>query len=129
MFAYARQNLKDLGLGESEFGVLEVLLHKGPLPVNTVGPLVYLTSGSISVAIDRLEERGLVRRQADIADRRKTLACLTPQGRRLIERAFERHAETMEQAFDGFTASERSQLLQLLRRLGKSAEAKLASNG
>jgi predicted transcriptional regulator len=42
--------------------VLEVLLHKGPLPVNTIGPVVDLTAGSISIAVDRLVEKGLVSR-------------------------------------------------------------------
>jgi MarR family 2-MHQ and catechol resistance regulon transcriptional repressor len=40
-------------LGDTEFRVLEVPLHKGPLPVNTIEPKVWLTPGSISVAVDR----------------------------------------------------------------------------
>src|SRR5258707_7728030 len=61
---HAQESLKlsQSGLGESDFGVLEVLLHKGPLPVNTIGPKVWLTPGSISVAVDRLEEKALVKR-------------------------------------------------------------------
>src|ERR1700738_1993627 len=52
-------NLSRTGLGDSYFRVLEVLLHKGPLPVNPIGPKVWLTPGSISVAVDRLEKKGL----------------------------------------------------------------------
>jgi MarR family transcriptional regulator, 2-MHQ and catechol-resistance regulon repressor len=55
-------NLSQTGLGDSDFRVLEVLLHKGSLPVNTFGPKVWLTPGSISVAVDRLENKALVRR-------------------------------------------------------------------
>src|SRR5258708_26782992 len=55
-------NLSGAGLGDSDFRVLEVLLHKGPLPVNTMGPKVWLTPGSISVAVDRLEKKALVER-------------------------------------------------------------------
>jgi hypothetical protein len=51
---YAAAGNEDTGLGDSDFGVLEVLLHKGPLPVNTIGPIVDLTPGSISIAVDRL---------------------------------------------------------------------------
>src|SRR5260370_2519695 len=54
-------NLSRTGLGDSDFRVLEVLLHKGPLPVNTIGPKVWLTPGSISVAVDRLEKKTLVK--------------------------------------------------------------------
>ncbi len=125
MFAYARRNLSQTGLGESEFGILEVLLHKGPLPVNTIGPLVYLTSGSISVAIDRLQAKAYVTRKNDAEDRRKIVVCLTPKGQKLITEAFRDHAEAMERAFEGFTSPQRSQLLHYLKRLGKSAEAKL----
>src|SRR6266481_5719810 len=61
-------NVSRTGLGDSDFRVLEVLLHKGSLPVNTIGPKVWLTPGSISVAVDRLEKKGLeeeeYRRQA-----------------------------------------------------------------
>ncbi len=44
---YAAAGIEETGLGLSDFGVLEVLLHKGPLPVNTIGPIVDLTPGSI----------------------------------------------------------------------------------
>src|SRR5438309_7850935 len=50
-------NLSEPGLGDSDFRVLEVLLSKGPLPVNTIGPKVWLTPGSISDAVDRLEKK------------------------------------------------------------------------
>jgi len=56
-------NLSRAGLGDSDFRVLEVLLHKGPLPVNRIGPKVWLTPGSISVAVDRLEKKALVKRK------------------------------------------------------------------
>ena len=57
-------NLSRTGLGDSDFRVLEVLLHKGPVPVNTIGPKVWLTPGSISVAVDRLEKKALVKGRA-----------------------------------------------------------------
>src|ERR1700745_3012237 len=83
------------GLGDSDFRVLEALLHKGPLPVNTIGPKVWLTPGSISVAVDRLEEAGLVTRK-NTADRRVRLVELTAKGRALITKTFREHAATME---------------------------------
>src|SRR5258708_2111769 len=55
--AYAEKSITDLEIGGSDFGVLEALLHKGPLPVNEIGKKILLTSGSITVAVDRLEKR------------------------------------------------------------------------
>jgi MarR family 2-MHQ and catechol resistance regulon transcriptional repressor len=109
-------------LGLSDFAVLEILLHKGPLPVNTIGRQVMLTSGSITTAVDRLEEKGLVRRQASPDDRRVTFVTLTAPGRALIRRVFKVHAERLETLFEPLSESERSTLAKLLKKLGKYAE-------
>jgi MarR family 2-MHQ and catechol resistance regulon transcriptional repressor len=108
-------------LGDSEFRVLEVLLHKGSLPVNTIGPKVWLTPGSISVAVDRLEKKELVKRQ-NTDDRRVRLVELTPKGRALITRTFRVHAAAMEDAAVVLTKEERLMLLRLLKKLGKGRE-------
>src|SRR6201981_54407 len=70
LLPHAAGSIKRTELGDSDFRVLEVLLNKGPLPVNTIGPKVWLTPGCISVACDRLVKRGLVLRKDHPADRR-----------------------------------------------------------
>src|ERR1700722_1567397 len=62
LMRYATAGIEETGLGLSDFGVLELLLHEGPLPVNTIGPIVYLTPGSFSIAVDRLVAKDLARR-------------------------------------------------------------------
>jgi MarR family 2-MHQ and catechol resistance regulon transcriptional repressor len=118
---HAHQSIQSLGLGLSDFGVLEVLLHKGPLPVNNLGAKIRLTSGAISVAIDRLEEKGLVERKDDPGDRRTRIVHLTPQGRKLIACAFAEHAAAMERAASGLSRSERIEAIRLLKKLGAKA--------
>ena len=81
---YAAAGIEETGLGLSDFGVLEVLLRKGPLPVNTIGPIVDLTPGSISILVDRLVAKGLVNRVESAEDRRVRIVALTPQGKDLI---------------------------------------------
>src|ERR1700737_1553871 len=88
----AIRSVSALDLGFSDFAVLEVLLHKGPQPVNIIGGKVLLTSGSITAAVDRLEARKLLRRTADPKDGRSRIVQLTEKGRHLIERAFKKHA-------------------------------------
>jgi len=117
--AQAGLNLSRTGLGDSDFRVLEALLHKGPLPVNTIGPKVWLTPGSISVAVDRLEKKVLVKRK-NTDDRRVRLVELTPKGRALITKTFREHAAAMEQAADVLSKDERRMLLRLLKKLGKA---------
>ena len=111
-------NLSRTGLGESDFRVLEALLHKGPLPVNTIGPKVWLTPGAISVAVDRPEKTALVKRK-NTDDRRVRLVELTAKGRALIIRIFREHAAAMEEAAGVLSNEERLLLLRLLKKLGK----------
>src|SRR6266849_10348372 len=111
-------NLSGAGLGDSDFRVLEVLLHKRPLPVNTIGPQVWLTPGAISVAVDRLETKELVKRK-HTDDRRVRLVELTANGRALITKTFRKHAAAMEEVAGVLSKEERLMLLRLLKKLGK----------
>jgi MarR family 2-MHQ and catechol resistance regulon transcriptional repressor len=123
--AHARGNVKTLGMCASDFGVLEALLHKGPLPVSALGAKVLLTSGSITTAVDRLERRGWVKRRNDANDRRARMVYLTDSGRRLIRKAFADHEQAMEQTVSALALGERRVLVNLLRKLGRSAEGLL----
>src|SRR6266850_7233561 len=96
---YAAAGIKDTGLGESDFPVLEVLLHKGALPVNTIGPIVGLTPGSMSMAVDRLVEKGLVTRDESKEDRRVRIVAMTPRGKALIVPVFRKHIAAMRRVF------------------------------
>jgi MarR family transcriptional regulator, 2-MHQ and catechol-resistance regulon repressor len=121
LFPHAEESIRRTKLGDSDFRVLEVLLHKGPLPVNTIGPKVWLTPGSISVAVDRLVKKGLVSRKDHPDDRRVRRVELTPKGRALITRGFGEHAAAMENVAGILSKTERLKLLRLLKKLGKHA--------
>src|SRR5437667_3872838 len=119
LLPHAAQSIEQTELGDSDFRVLEVLLHKGPLPVNTIGPKVWLTPGPISVAVDRLVTKGLVSRKDHPDDRRVRRVELTAKGRALITRGFRDHAVAMENAVAVLSKTERLTLLRLLKKLGK----------
>jgi MarR family transcriptional regulator, 2-MHQ and catechol-resistance regulon repressor len=125
----AQRSIARFGMVMSDFGVLEALLHRGPLSAKQLGAKVLLTSGSVTAAIDRLAQRGLVRREDDAHDRRACIVHLTTAGRRLIERAFAQHRTEMEEALANFATDERRALLPLLRRLGRIAEESTAKAG
>jgi len=118
----AQRNVEGLGICLSDFGVLEALLHKGPLPVNALGAKVLLTSGSMTAAVDRLERRSLVKRQGDPQDRRTRIVHLTARGRRMIRAMFAEHQQAMERAVSALNPKERAMLLVLLRKLGRGGE-------
>jgi MarR family 2-MHQ and catechol resistance regulon transcriptional repressor len=122
--SYAEKSILELEICGSDFAVLEALLHKGPLPVNEIGRKVLLTSGSITVAVDRLEAKGLVERRAHADDRRARIVHLTKEGRRLIKRAYAEHAADMERlAAASLTTAERATLIRLLKKIGYEAAA------
>ncbi|HEV2349456.1 MAG TPA: MarR family transcriptional regulator [Terriglobia bacterium] len=120
----AEGSISSLGIGLSDFAVLEMLLHKGPQPVNRIGHKILLSSGSITAAVDRLEARGLVRRTVDPGDLRARIVQLTARGRRLIQRAFARHALDVEETMAVLGPGERKDLVRLLKKLGLWAAAR-----
>jgi len=121
---YAEKSITELALCGSDFGMLEALLHKGPLPVNEIGKKILLTSGSITVAVDRLEKRRLVERRAHGTDRRARIVHLTKEGRKLITRAYAQHAADLEQLMSAsLTTTERATLISLLKKIGYQAAA------
>ena len=120
---YAAAGIEDTGLGLSDFGVLELLLHKGPLPVNAIGPRVDLTPGSISIAVDRLVAKGLVSRVESAEDRRVRIVALTSRGKALIVSAFRKHSGQMKRGFSELSPEELRSLEVALKRVGKRAAA------
>jgi MarR family transcriptional regulator, 2-MHQ and catechol-resistance regulon repressor len=118
LLADAEASINRINLCDSDFRVLEALLHKGPLPINIIGQIVELTTGSITTAIDRLESKWLVVRKHHPTDRRIRIVELTPKGRRLIEKGFAQHRIDMEKAVSNLSRAERGMLVDLLKRLG-----------
>jgi len=120
---YAAAGIDETGLGLSDFGVLEILLHKGPLPVNTIGPIVNLTPGSISIAVERIVAKGLVSRVESAEDRRVRIVALTSLGKALIVSAFRKHSGQMKRVFSELSPEELRSLEVALKKVGKRAAA------
>src|ERR1700758_1800827 len=123
MSRYLLPSLLDKGLGESDFRVLEILLHKGPMPVNAIGPKVYLNPGSVSVAVDRLYKKGFVSRVECSEDRRIRTVSLTEKGRQMFGPLFRRHTALIKRAFQDVSSEDLEQLELVLKKIGKRAES------
>ena len=118
---HSRASITRFDLGTTEFGVLEVLYHKGRLPVCEVQRRILIESGSTTYVVDKLVRRGLVRRDSSSRDRRQRLLALTAQGRRLMARIFPPHARAMRHAVAGLSPRQQREALSLLRTLGLAA--------
>ena len=124
--AFGENSISQLEMCGSDFAVLEALLHKGPLPVNEIGRKVLLTSGSITSAVDRLEDKKLVERRAHNTDRRAKIVHLTKEGKKLITRVYADHAADMERlAAASLTKKDRETLIRLLKQIGYEAAERL----
>jgi MarR family 2-MHQ and catechol resistance regulon transcriptional repressor len=120
--AHADRDIKKLGLNRTEFGVLELLYHKGQQPLQRIGTKVLMSSGNITYVVDKLEKKDLVRRNASVTDRRLIFAQITERGEQFIESVFPNHTQVIENAVKGLTEEEKKTASQLLKKLGLYAE-------
>ena len=117
------------GITPTEFGILEALYHKGPLLLGEVQRKILVTSGGITYLVDRLVEKGLVKREQCPEDRRARYAVLTAAGQSLIKKIFPAHAARIEQAMSGLTQAEQREATALLRKLGLAAASLIELEG
>ena len=116
-----RPHLAGCGLGLTEFAVLEVLYHKGALPLGEIRDRILVTGASTTYVVKKLEERGLMRRRTSAEDQRVVFGELTPKGRALIDKVFPAHVDRLRHVMAGLSASEKRAASQLLRRLSQHA--------
>ncbi|WP_127581316.1 MarR family winged helix-turn-helix transcriptional regulator [Paenibacillus koleovorans] len=119
---HADRDIRKHGLNRTEFGVLELLYHKGPQPIQQIGGKVLMSSGNITYVVDKLEQKGFVKRKASTEDRRLIYAEITDAGQQFMSLVFPGHAEAISHAVSGLTPEERRLAADLLKKLGKQAQ-------
>ncbi len=129
VLACVEPRLAASGLTVTQLGVLEALLHLGPLGQRELGRKVLTSAGNMTDVIDKLERRGLVVRSRKPGDRRVVSVALASEGRTLIESLFPYHANDIAAAMSGLEPGELRQLGVLLRKLGLAAAAPIAPAG
>ena len=118
MTARIHRHLTDAGLTVTQFGVLEALYSLGPLNQREIARKILKSSGNITLVIDNLEKRGLVKRERSKEDRRYYAVDLTAAGRKMIGTIFPRHAAKIVEEMKALTAAEQEELSRLCRRVG-----------
>ena len=108
-------------LTTSQFGVLETLFHLGPLCPGELSSKLLKSTGNMTLVLDNLEKRNLVRRVRETGDRRQIHVHLTPEGEALIQRIFPLQAQAITSEMSALSADEQRQLGMLCRKLGKKA--------
>jgi MarR family 2-MHQ and catechol resistance regulon transcriptional repressor len=118
-FAYARVGLEEAGLTLGQFAVLEALYHVGPQCLGDLARRILTSSGNLTLVIDNLQKRGLVKREQQGKDKRFVLACITPAGEKVIAKIFPEHARRITEIMARLKPEEQDRLGDLCRKLGK----------
>lgn len=113
--------LDSAGLSEGQFGILEVLLHLGPMSPTELCRRVFRSGGNVTMVTDNLEKRGFVERRRDENDRRRLTVHLTQEGRRFITKLFPPHVAHIVSLFSNLSAPEQNELARLCKKLGLAA--------
>lgn len=124
LFTLIEKNVRGFGLTVSEFGVLEALLHKGELPVQKLREKVLVTSGSMTYIVDKLEEKGYVKRYKCKEDARILFVRLTEDGQEFISNIYQEHETFLKEILSDITTKDKRGLIQGLFQMKDSLEQK-----
>lgn len=115
-----KKDVARFGLNPSEFGVIEVLYHKGPLQVQTICEKILIAASSMSYVIDKLKKKGYIEAPQDPTDRRVHIVKLTNIGQELMDDIYPKHVATLRSVFDVLSEEEEVMMQELLKRIGKA---------
>lgn len=116
---HIKDDMSKNNLSITEFSVLEVLYHKGRQTIQQIAQSILISSGSMTYVIDKLEQRGLLNRNACPGDRRAIHVTLTRDGEELMEKIMPDHEDLIASMFDSLTADEEEELVRLLGKIKK----------
>jgi len=119
--AATNSSIADAGLTTSQFAVLEVLYHAGPLCLTEISHKILTTGGNLTLVVKNLEKRGLVQRKQSADDRRFFSLHLTPKGKNLIAEVFPQQAAEITRVISALSEEEQSELARLAKKLGTAA--------
>jgi len=115
--SYSDTHIRQLGLTSSQFDVIATLGNTPGMTFNKLAEKTLTTKGELTGIIDRLEKKGLVRREVPPEDRRSFLAVLTPAGERVFEETFPAQVAHLKQRFEGLDQQELEQLKAALEKI------------
>jgi len=113
--------MKNRDLSGTEFAVLELLYHKGKVPLQQIGSKILISSANITYNVDKLAKKGYLKRELSTEDRRVIYAVITEAGTEVMDDVFPKHAQAMYDATKGLSAEEKGVTIELVKKLGISA--------
>jgi len=115
--SYSDAQIRQMGLTSSQFDIISTLGNSPGMTFNKLAEKTLTTKGELTGIIDRLEKKGLVRREVPKEDRRSFLAVLTPAGEKVFTETFPAHISHLKQRFDSLSCDELQQIQAALAKL------------
>lgn len=112
------------GLNPTEFGVLEVLYHKGPQSVKSICNKVLIASSSMSYVIENLIKKDTIMKIKQRDDNRIHIVHLTESGKSLMDQIYPKHVSKLRKVLNILESNEELELQNLLKKLGKQQGTK-----
>ena len=122
MATYVEQSVSALGVGLSDFMILEALLHKGALTMSELCDAVLITGAAMTAAADRLEKKQLLERVVNETDRRSRTVRLTAEGTALAKRLYTRHLRDLDELMGYVPVADRMMARETLKTIGRVAQ-------
>ncbi len=116
-YAYDDAHIRQLGLTMPQFDVIATLGNTNGMMMSQLAEKTLVTKGTLTGIVDRLEKKGLVRREVPPDNRRCFIVMLTSEGQDLFEEIFPTHIDYLKDRLGSFSTDEMAQLQAGLRRL------------
>jgi DNA-binding MarR family transcriptional regulator len=117
LYNYSALHIRELGLTPSQFDVISTLGNTSGMSMNKLGEKTLITKGTLTGIIDRLEQKGLVRREVPEENRRSFTIVLTPEGEKVFEEVFPVHIAYLKQRFEDLNPQELIEMQSTLKAL------------
>ncbi len=111
------EHIRKLGLTVPQYDVIATLGNTPGMMMGQLAEKTLVTKGTLTGIIDRLEQKGLVRREVPPENRRCFIIVLTDEGKRLFEEIFPTHINRLKERFDHLSNSEMEQIQTSLKKL------------
>ena len=109
--------VRDSGLTTAQTHAIEIVGHAGSIKMKDLARKIGVTTGTLTVAVDRLEKKGLMVRKPHETDRRSYLIELTSQGRDCFKEHHQFHIRMTQEIVSELTAEEQVQFARLIEKV------------
>jgi len=119
---YSAPHIKQMNLTHSQFDVIATLGNQTPMTCKEIGEKTLITKGTLTGVLERLEDKGLIKKYLNTEDGRSYKTGLTKEGQKVFDKSFNEHLVYLEKAFGKLSKKELETTATLLKSLRKAFE-------